>query len=282
MSKVKNKGRDKADVLDLQPQEKVRISSVLFGLSILMALIVAAAAWMGGSMSQIERRVGHVFDGAARSMGLAVEYVSVEGVGPELADKVRFAALVQPGENMFRADPYLIRKRIEDTHLVMNVQVHRFWPDHILILADAVQPIALWQQGTDWQMVDSLGRVIPEPENVAKADSLVRLAGTGADAAAPHLIAALNEFPQLAERVTLATRIASERWDAEFDTGILVRLPKDTVLAPAIRRLAFMERDNDILARPIEAIDLRHTDQVFLTPRTADNTDIDQADTDAG
>ena len=278
MSKVgKSSGRKKAPVIDLEPENEVQVSSVLFGLAILMALIVAAAAWMGGSLSQVERRVGNFMDSSARSLGLAVEYVSVEGVSDELAENVRFAAFVEPGENMFRADPYKIRERIEDTRLVVNVQVHRFWPDHILILADAVQPVALWKTGDDWDVVDGLGRVIPTPQDGLIPERLLKVAGAGADVAAPQLVEAFDEFPHLATRVTLARRMSAERWDVQFDTGIVVRLPRDEALAPAVRRLAFMERDNKILARPLEAIDLRHANQIFLTPDA-----IETASADAG
>lgn len=278
MSKVdKSKtssGRRKAAVIELEPEEEVRVSSVLFGLAILTALIVAAAAWMGGSLSQMERRVGNFMDSSARSMGLAVQYVSVEGVSEDLAEKVRFAALVEPGENMFRADPYLIRQRIEDTRTVVNVQVHRFWPDHILILADEVQPVAMWKTGDNWQIVDALGRIVPEIENRAGAEALLRVAGAGGDVAAPQLVEAFSEFPKLAEQVVLARRMTGDRWDVQFDTGIIVRLPRDEVMAPAVRRLAFMDRDNDILARPLEAIDLRHAEQIFLTPETVETAAI--------
>ena len=280
MPKVsKQTGRGKAPVLDLEPEEEVRVSSVLFGLAILTALIVAAAAWMGGSLSQIERRAGNFMDSSARSLGLAVEYVSVEGVPADIAEQVRFAAFVEPGENMFRADPYEIRKRIEDTRAVVNVQVHRFWPDHILILADPVRPIALWKTGDAWSVVDGLGRVVPDPDGKLKTDTLLRLAGAGGDAAAPLLVEAFTEFPKLASRVVLARRMADERWDVQFDTGIIVRLPRDDIMAPAVRRLAFMERDNDILARPLEAIDLRHAQQIFLTPETVETAAAQPLDT---
>jgi len=266
--------RRKAPVIELEPEEEIRVSSVLFGLAILTALIVAAAAWMGGSLSQMERRVGNFMDSSARSLGLAVEYVSVEGVPEEVAQQVRFAALVEPGENMFRADPYAIRKRIEDTRTVVNVQVHRFWPDHILILADAVQPVALWKTGAEWEVVDGLGRVIPDPDARLRKDELLRVAGAGGDVAAPQLVEAFAEFPKLAKRVVLARRMADERWDVQFDTGIVVRLPRDEMMAPAVRRLAFMERDNQMLARPLEAIDLRHADQIFLTPESVETAAI--------
>jgi len=275
MSKVKNsksgggkasKGRGRHAVID--DREEVQASSILFGLAILTALIVAAAAWMGGSLSQLERRAGHLLDSAARSTGLAVQYVSVEGVSDEIADDLRFAALVEPGENMFRADPHLVRDRIEATGRVVNVQVHRFWPDHILILADAVEPVAVWRnpaaKDTKWAVVDGLGRVMREQPDTQSG--LVRVVGEGADRAAPILAAALEEFPQLSARLDWAERVSEERWDLKFDTGVIAHLPRDTSQGQAIRRLAFLDRDTEILNRPVRRIDMRHAEQVYLSP----------------
>ncbi|MEL7480652.1 MAG: cell division protein FtsQ/DivIB [Pseudomonadota bacterium] len=273
MTKTSKKAsnRKRAEV-ELVPHEPVSVSSVLLGLAILTALIVAAAAWMGGSMSQLERRAGHMVDSAARSMGLAVKYISVEGVNDDLAEDLRFAALVEPGENMFRADPHVIRDRLEDTRLVVNVQVHRFWPDHILILADAVEPVALFNDGRSWAVVDGLGRVMPDDIETLETAGLVHVAGDGADAAAPGLVEALAEFPQLSQRVELARRAAEERWDLYFDTGIIAHLPRDQTMPAALRRLAFMDRDSQILSRPLHSIDIRHDDQVFLKPSLAEST----------
>lgn len=275
MSKVRNsksgggksgRGRARHDVID--DREEVQASSILFGLAILTALIVAAAAWMGGSLSQLERRAGHMLDSAARSTGLAVQYVSVEGVSDEIADELRFAALVEPGENMFRADPHLVRKRIEATGRVVNVQVHRFWPDHILILADAVEPVALWRDpaaiDAKWAVVDGLGRVMSEPPQDQNA--LVRVVGAGADEAAPLLASELEEFPQLSARIAWAERVSEERWDLKFDTGVVAQLPRDASQGQAIRRLAFLDRDTQVLNRPVRQIDMRHSEQVYLSP----------------
>ncbi|MEO0883893.1 MAG: cell division protein FtsQ/DivIB [Pseudomonadota bacterium] len=278
MSKMKNgrAGKGRKAVVEIEPTEQVSVSSILFGLAILTALIVAAAAWMGGSLSQLERRAGHMMDSAARSLGLAVQYVSVEGVTEEIADELRLAALVEPGENMFRADPHKIRDRLEDTRLVVNVQVHRFWPDHVLILADAVEPVALWNDGDGWQQVDTLGRVVAADAERRDADGLIRVTGLGGDVAAPTLVTALGEFPRLRHRVQLARRAAEERWDLHFDNGIVAHLPRDEIMPAAIRRLAFMDRDSAILSRPIVSIDIRHSDQVFLKPSDADTASRDQ------
>lgn len=48
--------REPMTFVDEVTGEEVRVSSVLFGFVMLIAIVVALAAWMGGSMSQIESR----------------------------------------------------------------------------------------------------------------------------------------------------------------------------------------------------------------------------------
>jgi cell division protein FtsQ len=198
--------RRPATIVDEVTGEEVRVSSVIFGIVMLVAILVATAAWMGGSLSQIGSRFGGFVDDGARVVGLDVKDVAVMGLedNPVLADEVRAAAMIEPGENMFRADPHLIRSRVEATHKVLNVRVHRLWPGQVVILADAAEPVALWHDGRQWQVVDGLGRVLPG----ARAEDhpeLLRLAGKGAPEAAPLLTAALAAAPDINTRVAVAT-----------------------------------------------------------------------------
>ena len=105
--------------------ERTQISSVIFGLVMVVALIVAGAAMLGGSLSQVGQRFGSAMDGASRSVGLSVDTVEVIGLEhvPALARQVKASAMIEPGENMFRADPHIIRRRVEDTRLVTKVRV---------------------------------------------------------------------------------------------------------------------------------------------------------------
>ncbi|MGA1342959.1 MAG: FtsQ-type POTRA domain-containing protein [Hyphomonas sp.] len=137
--------RPPATIVDEVTGEEVRVSSVIFGVVMLVAILVATAAWMGGSLSQIGARFGGFFDDSARLVGLDVKDVAVMGLNdtPVLAEEVRAAAMIEPGENMFRADPHLIRSRVEATQKVLNVRVHRLWPGQVVILADAAEPVAL-------------------------------------------------------------------------------------------------------------------------------------------
>ena len=254
---------------DAYEYEEVRISSVLFGLAMLIALTVAAAAWMGGSLSQIESRFANAVDGAARSVGLGVVDVQVYGLehDPQLEGLVRGAAMIEPGENMFRANPFIIRGRIEQTGRVLNVRVHRLWPGQIIILADKADATAMMMEDGAGVLFDALGRqVAPAPEQ-SYADLLV-LEGQGAPVALPGLLGALVEAPSLARQVETARRVAGQRWTLVLRSGLEVKLPSDADLETAIKRFEALERRTTLSGRNIAAIDLRAPGSVFITPNT--------------
>lgn len=259
--------RKRGVIVDHQTGREVHVTSVIFGLALLIAIVVGMAAWMGGSMGQIENRFSGFMDDSARMVGISVNDISVIGLdqNPELASDVRAAAMIEPGENMFRADPHVIRKRVEATRKVLNVRVHRLWPDQVVIIADAAEPVALWHDGTDWAVVDGLGRVIPGM-TAEESGSLVRLAGKDAPDAAPILAAALAETPDVAQRVAIATRVAGRRWDMHLINGAVVRLPEDEAVAAALKRLERMQLRSAVLQRDVERIDMRNPGRVYMTP----------------
>ena len=263
----KSSRRRPAVIVDEVTGEEVRVSSVIFGFVMLVAIVVTTAAWMGGSLSQVETRFGSFMDDTARMAGVSVNDVSVIGLeqDPALAADVRAAAMIEPGENMFRADPHLIRRRVEGTRKVLNVRVHRLWPDQIIIIADAAEPVALWHDGEAWTVVDGLGRVIPD----ARADDhkqLVRLAGRGAPEAAPAFVKALKAQPDVSPGIAIATRVNDRRWDMRLVSGATVRMPEDHDLASAMDRLSTLQVRTALMQRPLETIDLRNKGRVYLDP----------------
>lgn len=251
----------------IHQEEKASVTSIIVGLVMIAALVVATAAFMGGSLSRLEGRMANTFDAAARSTGLAVETVTIVGLeaDPVLARDIRASAMIEPGENMLRADPHAIRARVQATRRVVNVRVHRLWPDQIVIIADPAQPVALFFKGESWAVVDALGR---EMEGVRAEDhaALPRLAGHGAPQAAPLLAAALRDWPGVAGELAYAERIAARRWDLHLQSGQRVRLPLDSELAPALARLDRLDRATPAAARA-EILDLRQDGRVYVTPR---------------
>lgn len=247
--------------------ERTQISSVVFGLVMVVAMIVAGAAMLGGSLSQMGQRWGSAMDGVSRSVGLSVDTVEVIGLEhvPAVARQIKVSAMVEPGENMFRADPHLIQRRVEDTRLVTNVRVFRLWPDTVMIYADAAEPLALWNDGESWSVVDNMGRLMPKVRPQDHTD-LIKTVGTGGPAAAPALDKALLAMPDLRQEVDHARRVAGRRWDLVLRSGALVKLPNDENITPSMLSFARLDEAGELTRRPLKEIDLRVTGRVFLTP----------------
>ncbi|MEO1642107.1 MAG: FtsQ-type POTRA domain-containing protein [Pseudomonadota bacterium] len=247
--------------------EANQISSVIFGLVMVVAMIVAGAALIGGSLSQAGKRWGGAMDATARSVGLSVDVVEVVGLEhvPATARSVRTAAMIERGENMFRADPHRIRKRIQDTGLVKSVNVYRMWPDTVIIRADAAEATALWYDGEQWAVIDSLGRRMVR-QKPGDHLLLVRTSGIGAPEAIPALGDALSDQAHLLAEIDFAKRVASRRWDLHMKSGMVVRLPTDTSLDAAIAALMKAEQRGQVLSRALAAIDLRVHGQMVMTP----------------
>ncbi|MEL6858656.1 MAG: FtsQ-type POTRA domain-containing protein [Pseudomonadota bacterium] len=247
--------------------ERTQISSVIFGLVMVVALIVAGAAMLGGSLSQMGKRWGSAMDGVSRSVGLSVGTVEVIGLEhvPAVARDVKSAAMIEPGENMFRADPHAIRRRVEGTQLVTKVRVYRLWPDTVMIYANAAEPTALWNDGERWAVVDSLGRLM---SRVRASDhlTLTKAVGVGAPEAVPALETAFSIAPSLRDETDFARRVASRRWDLVLKSGAVMKLPVDEHLTDSMEFFATVGTAAELTRRPLSVIDLRIGGQVFLTP----------------
>ena len=263
------KGKQKAPEPDIV-MERTHISSVMFGLVMVVALIVAGAALLGGSLSQMGKRWGSAMDGVSRSVGLSVDNVEVIGLEhvPAVARQIRTAAMIEPGENMFRADPHIIRRRVEDTQLVAKVRVYRLWPDTVMIYATAAEPTALWNDGERWAVVDSFGRLMPKAR-AGDHKELVKSVGVGGPEAVPALEKAFALAPTLRQETEYAQRVAGRRWDLVLRSGAVVKLPMDESLVDGLHHFSDLEAAAELARRPLSVIDLRVEGRVFLTPQSA-------------
>lgn len=263
---AKAKPKRHAEPVPSFADEDVSVSSVLFGLVMIAALVVATAAFMGGSLSQIGSKVDNTTDTMARSVGLAVSSVRVVGLDhdPVLKSDVRAAAMVEPGENMFRADPQAIRARVEATRKVVNVRVHRLWPDQIVIMADPAEPMALYHDGEDWRVIDTLGRTLDD--DPLEHAGLPRLTGEGAPAAALDLVVQLDMVPELAGELAYAERVAERRWNLHMESGTVALMPRDVELGDALVRLDNLQFDTGLADRGLARLDLRQRGPIYLTP----------------
>jgi len=256
-----------------------RFATYALGTIICGAMMLTAAAWMGGSLGAFGNRMNNGFNVIAGWMGISLKDVKVcakpedetsracSDLDPALAAKVMQAVEVRPGASLLAADPHAIRDRIEKLD-IGPVSVQRLWPDRIRIEVEQRKPIALSQEeeGGAWRVVDQSGRAFAEAD-MGKYASLPRVVGKDAAMAAGALVAAMAQFPDLAARMETAYRIGGRRWDVKFRGRTdVVAFPVDARLPEQLEALNLMQAQNRVLDLPATHIDARHPKYIALRP----------------
>ncbi|MDF1587494.1 cell division protein FtsQ/DivIB [Marinimicrococcus flavescens] len=235
----------------------------------LLAAGLLAATGVGGHAA-IERgaveKAGALADLAGSRLaalcGLVVNNVYAEG--RRMTSEAALVGALEDvmGRPILAVDLEEVRERLQRLPWVRTVTVRRQFPDAILARLEEHSPLALWRKDDGLSLVDGKGSVI-QVQDLRPFVQLPLLTGEDAPQNARALFAMLAVEPALAERVTAATRVGGRRWNVWLDGRIEVRLPAEGV-SQAWQRLAEVEREKALLARTIEAVDLRTPDWLVL------------------
>lgn len=235
----------------------------------LLATALLAATGVGGHAA-IERgaveKAGALADLAgsrlATASGMVVRNIYAEGRRMTSEEALVEALEDVMGVPILAVDLEQVRDRLQRLPWVRSVTIRRQFPDAILAQLEEHNPLALWRQDEGLSLVDGKGAVIPVAD-LRPFVQLPLLTGEGAPQHARALFATLAVEPELAERVTAAARIGGRRWNVWLDHRIEVRLPEEEA-EQAWHRLAAAEREKALLARGIDAVDLRAPDWLVV------------------
>lgn len=264
MPQVKQAGRAQAQAVPPTVLSE-KLSTYAFGTVVAGAVMVAAAAWMGGSLASIDERIQTGFDRIAGAAGFTVTDISVYGLGPRAKADVLNAIGLKTGENMFRADPYLIKARIDDLDSISQVSVRRQWPNEVWVLADPRTPLALWQHEGRWRVVDQFGVAFESEDPQAHAE-LPRVVGAQGDRAAPGLIEILRDYPEFAEKVDMAMRVGGRRWDLRLHSGLEIAMPEDAGFVEALDQVLRLHDSTGVLSGGARRLDVRDPVHFAILP----------------
>jgi len=241
------------------------LGGLLFSGLLAGAGLLAAAAWMGGSLGSFGARMTDGLNAVMRSAGFSVERIAIVGLEPMLERRALEASGVSAGQSMLAADPGEIRARIEELDAVGAASVQRLWPDQITIIAQTREPVALWKDSGAWRVVDVSGRPFQEAKAEQHAD-LPRIRGEGAAEAVGGLLAALEAFPALQARFEAADRVGMRRWSIVLKGGAELALPEDERLPEALEAINLLHAQSRVLDLPLARLDARHPDRIALRP----------------
>jgi len=239
----------------------------LFVTGFVLCLIAGASTagwyvWQSGWVHQtVERAKWFVIAGAAKT-GFSVREIFVEGRFETSRKTLLKALRLERGAPILAFDPEAARRRVEALPWVRQAVIERQLPDVVHLLLRERRPMALWQRGGKFSLIDTNGELIPL-KDVSAYTKLIVIIGRDAPGNAAQLFEVLATEPKLASRVRAAVRVGGRRWNLHLSNDIEIRLPEEDSSA-AWSHLAELDQKHDLLSKDLITVDLRLADRVVI------------------
>ena len=254
-----HKGEGSRKWTPLRLQARQRRPSVTFTArwfaAILLAAITSAVLILAPRPQVDAATTFRTLDDIAVAAGLGIDEVTVTGhrftADRDILDSLDLANV----RTMTALKSTAVKARIERLPWIATATITRVYPGRIDVAVTERFPFAVWLNGTSASLVDETGRILAAVAPT-HAPGLPRLAGEGAPAAASALFQTLAHVPDIANRLTRATRVAGRRWSLDLTDGLRVELPADGE-AGALAALVADRAAPKLLAARNTIIDLR-------------------------
>lgn len=244
--------------------KKLRLGSAAAGFVLVLGAAAAGAAWIGGSLFDARQVAAGAADVLAAHVGFRLKAFQVEGVSGARSEEVRRVALAAGRLSLLAADPRSLKARIEALPWVRAAHVTRLWPSTIRVRIERREAYALVQRAGVAAVVDADGRPAMDAR-IEDLRTLPLLVGAGALEAAPSLLPALEEAPELRARAHALIRVGRRRWDVELRSGLRVLLP-EAEPERALTRIEGLHALHGLLDQPIARVDMRHPGELVVLP----------------
>ena len=223
-------------------------------------VVLLRNAQPGDSIASIREKIGVMTANA----GMRVGDIVIEGRANTPEPILRAALGVSKGDPIVGFSLDQARARIEKLTWVAHATVERRLPGTIVVALTERRPFAVWQNNLKDMLIDRDGQQVSN-EDVSKYQNLPLIVGPGAPEAARVLLDALTDRPIVQSRVLAAIRIGERRWNLRLKNNTDVMLPEGHEVA-ALDRLVQLQQANELMDRPLSAIDMRLPDRLVLRP----------------
>jgi cell division protein FtsQ len=208
-------------------------------------------------------------DAVANALGLRIATVSVSGASEVSRAAILATVGVTARASLLFLDADAARARLLADPWIGDAAVLKLYPNRLQITITERKAFALWQKDGRVSLIAADGIVL-EQSVAPRYLSLPLVVGEGAERQAKGFLATLDRYADIRAQVRASVLVARRRWDLWLNNGIDVKLPESGI-APALERLAALDRDKKLLTRDITAVDLRLPDRVTvrLSPAAA-------------
>jgi cell division protein FtsQ len=232
------------------------------GLPLVLAAGLSTYAVTSGAVARNWQELHGEAIALSADAGLSVERVLVSGRNRTDRQSLVDALAIEIGEPMLSIDIETSRERVAALAWVRDVSIEKRLPNTLVVSLVERRPLALWQNEGAVSVVDAEGNVIDgaKPNDFAE---LMLVVGPDAPGHAAELLSVMEAIPDLKSRVAAAIRIGERRWNLRLDDGIDIQLPEQDLQSAWIA-LADLDRTEQLLARDVQAVDLRFPDRLVL------------------
>lgn len=196
------------------------------------------------------------------ALGLVVGEIDVEGRETTDAATIMAALAADRGTPILAVSPSRAKQQLESLPWVRSATIERRLPGTLIVRLSERHPLAVWQHDGKLELIDRQGEVIAV-KDLGRFARLPTVVGERAAGHAAALLEMLGREPELAARVSAAVRVDNRRWNVRIDKAIDVLLPEEDA-AGAWARLAVLERQNNLLKRDVQTVDMRLPDRLVL------------------
>ena len=226
------------------------------------ASLAGWCVWQSGWVQTTVERVKWIVIAGAAKTGFSVREIFVEGRFETPRKSLLKALRLERGAPILAFDPQAARERVEALPWVRQAVIERQLPDVVHLQLNERHPMALWQRGGKFTLIDTNGELIPL-KDVSNYTNLIVVIGKDAPRHAAVLFEVLATEPKLASRVKAAVRVGVRRWNLHLNNKIKIQLPEDDPGA-AWSHLAELNQKHTLLARNLISVDLRLADRIVI------------------
>ncbi len=220
-----------------------------------LATMAVLGSQAGGQFDEFRRIHGGFGDIAARFMGFPIRSVDVSGVRELTKEEIVMASGMTPAGSLLFLDVAAVRAGVKALPLVAEATVRKLYPDRVDIHVVEREAFALWQHDGAVKVVSADGTIIDTLRD-RRYLKLPHVVGAGARLRVREYAGILDGVPELKGQIRAGVLVSERRWTLKLANGVDVKLPEEEPVE-ALRRLARLDKEAQVLSKDIIAIDLR-------------------------
>lgn len=228
--------------------------------------ILGGGGWFVAHLAS-DQQYSVMLDKVTSLLPMKISKIIITGCNLTTENEVKDALGIHIGDSIFAFSVHDAQQRLDALPFVDHALLKRQLPNTITIHITERTPFAVWQHQGQFQLIDRKGQIVDDHGMSGKDGQaflkLPLVVGIGANTEGAELLDIVSTQPEIKKHVVAAVRVGNRRWNLDLKNGTVVLLPENQEL-PALQRLNRLQKDIQLLDRPIKTIDLRLADRLII------------------